>query len=169
MAVEILLDAEAENPNARALNYVSLIGGQGKRVTLRDELTGETFDVTPRLLINAAGPWIDFANRALGISTRFIGGTKGSHLILNHPELREAIGDHEFFFENDDGRIVLVFPLFDKVLIGTSDIPIENPDDARCDDEEIEYFLSMLPCLPRNTRHAGAYRLPVFGRASVGV
>jgi len=144
MAVEILLDAEAENPNARALNYVSLIGGQGKRVTLRDELTGETFDVTPRLLINAAGPWIDFANRALGISTRFIGGTKGSHLILNHPELREAIGDHEFFFENDDGRIVLVFPLFDKVLIGTSDIPIENPDDARCDDEEIEYFLSML-------------------------
>jgi len=33
--------------------------------------------------------------------------------------------------------------LYDRVLIGTSDIPIENPDEARCTDEEIEYFLEM--------------------------
>ncbi len=50
--------------------------------------------------------------------------------MLNHPELREAIGDNEFFFENKDGRIVLIFPLYDKVIVGTSDIPIENPDEA---------------------------------------
>ena len=143
-AVELLLDAESETPNARALNYVSLAGGSGRSVTLRDEESGETFEVEPDIVVNAAGPWIDFANQKLGISSRFIGGTKGSHLVLNHPELRAAIGDHEFFFENDDGRIVLVLPLFDKVLIGTSDIPIENPDDARCTEEEIHYFLAML-------------------------
>mgnify|MGYP000169807972 CR=1 FL=1 len=56
----------------------------------------ETYAVKPKLLINAAGSWIDFANRSIGLSTRFIGGTKGSHLVLDHPELREAIGDHEF-------------------------------------------------------------------------
>ena len=126
LALEILLDGEADG--GRALNYVSLAGGQDGRVTLRDELTGDTFDVNPRLVINAAGPWIDAANASLGQSTRFIGGTKGSHLVLNHPELREAIGDNEFFFENKDGRIVLIFPLFDKVLVGTSDIKIDNPD-----------------------------------------
>jgi glycerol-3-phosphate dehydrogenase len=96
------------------------------------------------LVINAAGPWIDFANQALGLSTRYIGGTKGSHLVLDHPALREAIGDHEFFFENKDGRIVLIFPLFNKVLIGTSDIPIEDPDEALCTEEEIDYFLEMI-------------------------
>ena len=144
LALEILLDAEADNPNARALNYVSMVGGEKNTVTLRDELTGETFEVHPKLVINAAGPWIDIANGSLGFSTRFIGGTKGSHLVLDNPELRAAIGGNEFFFENKDGRIVLIFPLHDRVLLGTSDIKIENPDDARCTDEEVDYFLELI-------------------------
>lgn len=143
-SLELLLDSEAEGTHARALNYLSLAGGSGDAVILRDELTDATLEVKPKLLINATGPWIDFANRALGMSTHFIGGTKGSHLVLEHPELRKAIGEHEFFFENKDGRIVLIFPLYDKVLIGTSDIPIENPDESRCTEEEIEYFLEMV-------------------------
>jgi glycerol-3-phosphate dehydrogenase len=143
-AIELLLDAEAEGNHARALNYVSLIGGKGKSVFLRDELTGQEYEVRPRLLINASGAWIDRTNGSLGLRTHFIGGTKGSHLILDHPQLRQAIGDYEFFFENDDGRIVLIFPLFDKVLVGTSDIPIEDPDQARCTEEEVEYFLHMI-------------------------
>jgi glycerol-3-phosphate dehydrogenase len=143
LGIELLLDAEAENPDAHALNYVSMVGGSEDTIILRDELTDESYDVRPKLVINAAGPWIDFANKKLGLSTRFIGGTKGSHLVLAHPELRAALGDHEFFFENNDGRIVLIFPLFDRVLIGTSDIPIDDPEEARCTDEEVEYFLGL--------------------------
>jgi glycerol-3-phosphate dehydrogenase len=144
LALEIVLDAEAENPNARALNYVSMVSGQKNAVILRDELTDETYEVHPKLVINAAGPWIDFANYSLGVSTKYIGGTKGSHLVLDHPGLREAIGDHEFFFENKDGRIVLIFPLYDRVLVGTSDIKIEHPDEAVCTDEEVDYFIEMI-------------------------
>lgn len=144
LALEILLDAEAENPNARALNYVSMIGGGQETLMLRDELTDEVYDVRPKLVINAAGPWIDIVNKKIGHATRFIGGTKGSHLILDHPELRAAIGENEFFFENKDGRIVLIFPLYDRVLIGTSDLPVDNPDDVRCTDAEVDYFLGMV-------------------------
>ena len=145
LALEIMLDAEAENPsNARALNYVSLVSGEKDTVILRDELTDETYEVRPKLVINAAGPWIDFTNHSLGMSTRYIGGTKGSHLVVDHPDLREAIGNHEFFFENKDGRIVLIFPLYDRVLIGTSDIKIEHPDEARCTEEEVDYFIEMI-------------------------
>ena len=144
LAVEMLLDAETENANAHALNYIHLIGGKLNFVTLKDEISGKTFDVRPRLLINATGPWIDETNATLGLKARFIGGTKGSHLILDNPELRTAIGDHEFFFENDDGRIVLIFPLYDKVLVGTSDLPIDNPDDVVCTEEEVDYFLEMI-------------------------
>ena len=141
--VEIILDAEAENPNARAINYVSMVGGTGDTLILRDELTDESFDVNPKLVVNAAGPWIDSANKKLGLSTHFIGGSKGSHIVVDHQELRSAIGEHEFFFENDDGRIVLIFPLFDKVLIGTSDILVSDPEDAYCTDEEVDYFLAL--------------------------
>jgi len=144
LTVELILDGEAEGEHAHALNYVSLAGVKGDIVTLKDEVTDSTFDLRPRLMVNAAGPWIDAANRSLGLQTRYIGGTKGSHLILNHPLLRAAIGKNEFFFENKDGRIVLIFPLMDKVLIGTSDIPIENPDEARCTEDEIDYFMGMI-------------------------
>jgi glycerol-3-phosphate dehydrogenase len=143
LAMDLVLDAEAENPNARALNYVSMIGGSEDTILLRDELTDETYEVCPKLVINAAGPWIDFTNKKLGLSTRFIGGTKGSHIVVKHDELRKAIGENEFFFENEDGRIVLIFPLYDCVLIGTSDIPMEHPDEALCTDQEIDYFLSL--------------------------
>lgn len=144
LAVEALLDAEAENPNAQALNYVSMVGGSEDTIIVRDELTDDTYDVRPKLVINAAGPWIDFTNRKLGLSSGYIGGTKGSHLVIRHEELRRTIGDHEFFFENKDGRIVLIFPLYDHVIIGTSDIPVENPDEVRCTDAEIAYFLGMV-------------------------
>lgn len=143
ICIELLLDAEASS-QAKAVNYVRTVAAAGDTVTLRDEITGKTLTVSPSIVINAAGPWIDFVNLTMGQRTRFIGGTKGSHLILDHPELREAIGEHEFFFENEDGRIVLVFPLLDKVLIGTSDIRIVDPDQARCTDEEVDYFISML-------------------------
>ena len=144
LTLELVLDAEKEGPHARALNYVSLQGVQDGKAALKDEVTGTTFEVQPDLIINAAGPWIDPTNRALGLDTRYIGPTKGSHLVLDNPELRLAIGDHEFFFENKDGRIVLIFPLFDRVMIGTSDIPIQDPDSARCTDEEVDYFIEMV-------------------------
>jgi glycerol-3-phosphate dehydrogenase len=144
LTVELLLDGEAEGEHARALNYVSLAGISAGSVTLKDELTGSTFDLRPKILINAAGPWIDPANRSLGLQTHYIGGTKGSHLVLDHPELRKAIGKNEFFFENKDGRIVLIFPLGDKVMIGTSDLPVDDPDSVRCTPEEEEYFIDMI-------------------------
>jgi glycerol-3-phosphate dehydrogenase len=113
-------------------------------VVLEDAIDGARFSVRPEVVVNAAGPWIDRTNRILGRETEFIGGTKGSHLVLDHPALRAAIGEHEFFFENDDGRIVLIFPFFDRVLVGTSDIRIADPDQAHCTEEEVDYFLAML-------------------------
>lgn len=144
ICIDLLKDVEEAGAPAHAINYMSAMAAHDGKVVLHDEINGETLEVEPTIVINAAGPWIDFTNEALGKKTKFIGGTKGSHLVLNHPELREAIAEEEFFFENKDGRIVLIFPLLDKVLIGTSDIFIENPDDARCTDEEIDYFLGMI-------------------------
>jgi glycerol-3-phosphate dehydrogenase len=145
ICIEMILDSEACNPEARALNYVALQNAKGNQISLKDQITGTSFIVYPKIVINAAGPWIDFVNIRMGIQTNLIGGTKGSHLILDNPALRTAIGENEFFFENKDGRIVLIYPLKDKVMIGTSDIPIQDPEEARCTEEEKDYFLKMIP------------------------
>ncbi len=143
ICIDLLRDIETAETQALALNYLAATGASANTLTLTDQLTQETFTVRPELVINAAGPWIDIANANLNQPTRFIGGTKGSHLVLDHPELRQAIGDHEFFFENHDGRIVLIYPLHERVMIGTSDIAIDNPDDAVTTEAEIDYFLAM--------------------------
>jgi glycerol-3-phosphate dehydrogenase len=140
--VELILDGEADG--GRALNYLSFLGAEGETVRLKDELSGEIFTLQSKLILNAAGPWIDRVNASCGFSERYIGGTKGSHLVLNHPALRQAIGNNEFFFENKDGRIVLIFPFYDKVIVGTSDIPIQNPDEARCTPQEEQYFIELV-------------------------
>lgn len=144
LCIELILDAEARHPGARALNYVSAAGAAGGAVTLRDELTGDTFDVRPQVVVNAAGPWIDLVNRGLQRQTAFIGGTKGAHLLLDNPTLHAATGGHELFFENKDGRITLFFALGDKVLAGTTDIPVDNPDQVEVTDDEVAYILESI-------------------------
>lgn len=177
ICMELILDAEAANPQAHALNYVRAEHASGDTVTLRDELSGESFAVKPKIVINAAGPWIDFANDALGRRTQYIGGTKGSHLIVDHEELHAATAGHELFFENKDGRICLFFPLRDKVIVGTTDIRIDDPEQARCTDEEIDYLLESIrlvfPALKVDRSHivfmfTGVRPLPSSKAATAG-
>jgi glycerol-3-phosphate dehydrogenase len=177
IAIEVMQDGRQANEQAYALNYVSAVGAEGDRVLLQDEETGERFSVKPQIVINAAGPWIDFANRAMGLDTHFIGGTKGSHLVLDHPELHAACAGHEFFFENKDGRIVLIYPLAGRVIVGTSDIRIDDPDAARTTEEEIDYFLELIevvfPAIPVDRSHivysyTGVRPLPATDANSTG-
>ncbi len=143
-SMELVLDGESEGPHARALNYVSATGFKNGLVALMDELTGKEYSVKAKIVINAAGPWIDPVNKSMGINDKYIGGTKGSHLVLEHPALRKAINDTEIFFENKDGRIVLIFPFYDKLIIGTSDLPIDDADSARCTPDEEKYFIDLV-------------------------
>ena len=146
LALEILMDGEKEGDHARAANYLSAAGAEGDQVLLKDELTGESIPVQPQIVVNAGGPWIDFINQDISSQSNYIGGTKGSHLIVNHPELYKAINGHEIFFEYVDGRIVLIFPyIADHVMIGSTDLRIDDPDQAVCTDEEIDYILDMVP------------------------
>jgi glycerol-3-phosphate dehydrogenase len=65
-------------------------------------------------------------------------------LVLKNDELLKEIGEHMIFFELKDGRLVLILPLLDKVLIGTSEHAIQDPDQARCTQDEVDYFIGML-------------------------
>lgn len=177
ICIDLLADVVRDSAQARFVNYVGAVGGEGETVRLRDELSGETFTLRPQIVINAAGPWIDLTNQALGRESRLMGGTKGSHLVLDHPQLRQAIGDNEFFFENKDGRITLIFPLLDKVIVGTSDIFIDHPDDARCTEAEVDYFLDMIdvvfPAIELSREHivfrfSGVRPLPAANAKTAG-
>ncbi len=141
IGVELVLDAEAAFEGARALNYCSVVSGSGDSVQIKDELSGEVLTIQPKIVINAGGAWIDFVNRSLKHPTRFIGGTKGSHMVVDHPELLKTLSGSVLYFENLDGRLGIFEPFGDKVIIGATDIRADDPDSVVCTDEEIDYFL----------------------------
>ncbi len=144
LTLDVLRDGKIANPSARAANYVSAIGTSDDGVLLRDELTGETFSFQADVVVNATGAWTDGTNATLGTETRFMGGTKGSHIVLDHPELLKACNGTEIFFEHVDGRIVLIYPMGDRVLVGTTDIDVDVDEQAVCTDEEIDYFFELI-------------------------
>ncbi|WP_247826215.1 glycerol-3-phosphate dehydrogenase/oxidase [Arthrobacter antioxidans] len=144
LTLDVLRDGKVANPAARAANYVSAIGTGEDGVLLRDELTGETFSFQADVVVNATGAWTDGTNATLGTETRFMGGTKGSHIVLDHPELLKACNGTEIFFEHVDGRIVLIYPMGDRVLVGTTDIDVDVNEQAVCTDEEIDYFFELI-------------------------
>jgi glycerol-3-phosphate dehydrogenase len=144
LALDLVQDALATGPKARTANYVEAIGAQGDAVVLRDVLTGGTFEVTADVVVNTSGPWTDLTNAALGEATSYMGGTKGSHIVLDNQELYEACAGGEVFFENNDGRIVLIYPLNGRVLVGTTDLEADPREPALCTEEEVDYFFGLV-------------------------
>ena len=144
LTLDVLRDGLHANPSARASNYVSLVGHGAQGARLRDELTGEEFDFDAQVIVNATGAWVDLTNQSIGSPSTFMGGTKGSHIVLDHPELLAATGGREIFFEHSDGRIVLIYPMGDRVLVGTTDIDADMGVPARCTDAEVRYFFDLV-------------------------
>jgi glycerol-3-phosphate dehydrogenase len=144
LCLELVLDAERQHRNVHALNYVRADLADAGTVVLIDEISGRPFGVKPQVVINASGPWIDFTNHALQRSTRYIGGTKGSHLVIDHPELLRATQGQMLYFDNADGRICIFYPVYGKVIAGSTDISVSDPETAICDEDEVDYILESL-------------------------
>lgn len=96
---------------------------------------GETVRV--RAIVNAAGPWVAETLSAIGeVADAKVRLVKGSHIVV--PRLYE--GDHAYILQQPDRRIVFAIPYAGGTEIGTTDIPVERPEDAEIDADEIAYL-----------------------------
>ncbi|MDB5695132.1 MAG: glycerol-3-phosphate dehydrogenase [Sphingomonas bacterium] len=94
-------------------------------------------EVSARALVNAAGPWVGKALGKLGINAAgHVRLVKGSHIVV--PRLYE--GDHAYMLQQPDRRIVFAIPYQGMTEIGTTDVPVERPEDAVIDAGEIAYL-----------------------------
>ncbi|EPF00305.1 glycerol-3-phosphate dehydrogenase/oxidase [Rhizobium grahamii] len=148
IGIEILRDGLSTDTNASALNYATIEQAPAGGFLLRDGISGEMLTVKPSLVINATGGWIDIANGTLfpqaARPVPLMGGTKGSHLIIDHPGLRDMLDGHMIYYENEDGRICILFPYLGKVLVGSTDIRVDDPETVRCEADERDYILQSL-------------------------
>lgn len=177
LALDVLRDGLEAGTHARAINYLAAVGYDHGAVILRDEVTGDEFSFVADVIVNASGPWTDLTNAQLGRPTQFMGGTKGSHVVLDNARLLAACDGREIFFENSDGRIVLMYPIMGRVLVGTTDIPVDMSEEIVCTDDEVEYFFDLVRhVFPRIHidhadivyRYAGVRPLPASGDTAPG-
>ncbi|MFB8344033.1 FAD-dependent oxidoreductase [Brucella cytisi] len=148
IGIELRRDGLSAGPNAKALNYAAIRERGGGDFQLFDGISSETLSIQPRLVINATGGWIDIANGTLfpkeAQPAPLMGGTKGSHLIVDNPALSDSLDGHMIYYENEDGRICILFPYLGKVLVGSTDIRVDDPGTVRCEADEQDYILQSL-------------------------
>lgn len=94
--------------------------------------------VGARAMVNAAGPWVAELLGRLGVNARSgVRLIKGSHIVV--PRLFD--GDHAYILQQPDRRIVFAIPYEGEFTeIGTTDVPVERPEDAAIDSDEIAYL-----------------------------
>ncbi|MDQ0007470.1 glycerol-3-phosphate dehydrogenase [Variovorax boronicumulans] len=144
LILELIGDACRDQPRSAAANYCRVMGCAGNILTLRDELTGALVRVTADTVVNATGAWLDRSAAVLGGAGPRVMGTKGSHLVLDHPALRDALDGRMAYFEAVDGRVCIVYPFLDRVLVGSTDIPVEDPDQIVTEPAEVDYLIDVL-------------------------
>jgi glycerol-3-phosphate dehydrogenase len=105
-----------------------------------DTVTGEKRHFQARMLVNAAGPWVDHVIRAAfgQNEARHVRLVQGSHIVVK----KKFNDPRAYFFQNPDNRIIFAIPYEqDFTLIGTTDRDYKaDPKDVKISDEETTYL-----------------------------
>ena len=131
---------------AAVANYVELVSArrEGDRwvCQLRDTDSGEEFTTTARVVVNAAGPFVDELNTAWGLTTDHrIVYSKGIHLIV--PRLTTTRHNRVLAFFDDTQRLFYVIPMGRRSVIGTTDTRVDDPH-THVTDEDRDFLLAQI-------------------------
>jgi glycerol-3-phosphate dehydrogenase len=145
LVLENLLAARSAGASIRTYQRVTKIAvskGRVDELEYEDTISGEAGSLRARVVVNAAGPWVD---QVLGAATashkRLVGGTKGSHIVVSLFD--GAPKDAVYVEAETDGRPFFIIPWNGMLLIGTTDIRYqESLDNIRASRVEIDYLLS---------------------------
>ena len=145
----VILNArDAEKNGARVLTRSKVISTERRKsfwiITVKNTKSSEEMVFKSRILVNAAGPWVQSVRDNLlrinsPITVKLV---KGSHIVT------KKLYDHEkcYFFQGRDGRMVFSIPYeSDFTLIGTTDVEHTSPDTSpNCSTEEKNYLINFV-------------------------
>ncbi len=136
----------ASELGASCINYCTLTGliTREDRIVaarVRDEVGSCVFEISARVFVNAAGPWVE---QVCGLTPFDAGAVrlnpaKGVHLIVPRLTRQHAIA----FQARSDRRVLFVIPWGDYSLLGTTDTDFNgDPGQARAEQADVDYLLA---------------------------
>ncbi len=138
----------ALDDGCRAVNYVESLGSRWDHgvwvTTARDVMRGSVCAIRSKVLINAAGAFVDVLNRRNGQTTahRHV-FSKGIHLIVDRITSNRRV---LAFFAND-GRLFFAIPMGTKTCIGTTDTRVDDPITTATDEDRRFVLDNINTCL----------------------
>lgn len=130
-----------------AANYVELLSAKREngvwQTQAKDSISGQEMTIRSKVLINAAGPFVDTVNQINKQETEHHHlFSKGVHLIID----RVTPSTKVLTFFASDGRLFFVIPMGPRTCIGTTDTQVEDPN-AVVTDEDTKFILENINSL----------------------
>nr|WP_157118382.1 glycerol-3-phosphate dehydrogenase/oxidase [Mycobacterium sherrisii] len=129
----------AAQHGARILTYVAASEATGTSVRLTDRRTGQSFDVSARAVINAAGVWAGEIDGALRLRP-----SRGTHLVFDAAAFGNPAAALTIPIPGELNRFVFAMPeQLGRVYLGLTDeaAPGPIPDVPQPSDAEIDFLL----------------------------
>lgn len=149
----ITLAHTAADHGATLLNYMPVVGlmkaprGEVIGVKVRDTFTGREHEILARAVINATGVFTDSIRKMDNAEAQdIITVSQGIHIVLPYDFLP---GNSAIMVpRTDDGRVLFAIPWQNRLLVGTTDTPLDSPATEPVPfEEELDFIL----------RHAAKY------------
>ncbi|MBD2120801.1 glycerol-3-phosphate dehydrogenase/oxidase [Trichocoleus sp. FACHB-262] len=140
-----LTAAEAGVVVANHVEVVALNKANGKLcgATVRDRLSGDSWEIVAKVVINATGPFSDTIRQLDEPSaTPMLRLSSGSHLVLAQQFSLPTTGI--LIPKTEDGRVLFILPWLGHTLVGTTDNSTTLSADPQASQEDIEYILRHL-------------------------
>ncbi|MBG0830877.1 glycerol-3-phosphate dehydrogenase/oxidase [Planomonospora sp. ID67723] len=138
----VALARTAAAQGARVLTRCRALELAGDGALVRDELTGETFTIRAKAVINAAGVWAAGLDPDLRLRP-----SRGTHLVLRPETLPGLKAGLHVPIPGEGNRFALVLPQADgRIYVGLTDEPVEGPvpDVPEAPEEDVAFLLGVL-------------------------
>jgi glycerol-3-phosphate dehydrogenase len=130
-----------------AVNYckvVSLIKSADNNISganILDKETGNVYEIKAKVVVNATGVFVDDIIKMDNAKSKsLIRPSQGIHLVLDSSFLKSK--DSIMIPHTDDGRVLFAIPWYDKVIVGTTDTPLNTHSlEPRALESEINFVL----------------------------
>ncbi|MCU1560384.1 glycerol-3-phosphate dehydrogenase/oxidase [Mycetocola sp.] len=143
LTVELAADAHQHGAVVLTHARVEALIQRDGRVTglrYRDRVDKSLKEIDARVVVNAAGPWVDEILGMTGQHDRKMGPTKGSHAVVD--PFPGAPHTCIFFESPADSRPMFILPWAGRYMIGTTDLPYDGSLDVIVmDADETKYLL----------------------------
>jgi glycerol-3-phosphate dehydrogenase len=120
--------------------------GRVTGVTAEDRESGASFDVTARVVVNAAGVWAAEIQQLAGANTFTVAPAKGVHLLVRNEAFESTTG----VLARAEDSVIVLRKWYGHWLLGTTDTPYEGDKaNPTVNGEDVEYLLRNVNVLLR--------------------